>query len=177
CDGPLGAVRVETARRGATRRHRGSCCRGVIGRQKFNARAGEFDDVDAVEIFTPSSNMMPELNEPTAQVQCIITEGGKTANVVPDEATAQLTFRGASRQSVNQEITYTSPIPKSIKEPLGFTDEVRTFGTRVLLNDAILNSQDDHASIRIPTAMVIATLIMRKPNNSANYCLIYGDKG
>ncbi|MEM7171685.1 MAG: amidohydrolase [Pseudomonadota bacterium] len=56
--------------------------------------------LDAVELFLHGVNAMREHVKPTARIHYIIRDGGQAANIVPDYASVQMTFRDATRDDV-----------------------------------------------------------------------------
>ena len=66
--------------------------------------------LDAVELFLHGVNNMREHIQPTARVHYIIRDGGQAANIVPERASVQLTFRDASRAGVETGVDWLEQI-------------------------------------------------------------------
>ncbi|MEN1785921.1 MAG: amidohydrolase [Bacteroidota bacterium] len=62
--------------------------------------------LDAVELFLHGVNNMREHVKPTARIHYIIRDGGKAANIVPDYASLQMTFRDATRADVEASVEW-----------------------------------------------------------------------
>lgn len=66
----------------------------------------------AVELFCHGVNNMREHLKPTARVHYIIVNGGQAANVIPEKAAVQLTFREVDRKSVEEGVAWLQDIAK-----------------------------------------------------------------
>lgn len=66
--------------------------------------------LDAAELFLSGVNYMREHVKPTARIHYVIRNGGQSPNIVPDEATVQLTFREENRADVEAGVAWLEEI-------------------------------------------------------------------
>ena len=89
----------ETGQSG-TVRYYGCPAEETITGKVYMARAGAFDDLDAVELMNIGANFLREHVIETARIHYVITNGGGAPNVVPDEAEVWYFVRAPRRDQV-----------------------------------------------------------------------------